>query len=91
VARQIFRAIKTTIGLIGTENASCIAITALDLLGVAVNTSLSRQADTVHPNPFSGSIFLAKIAQADWCPVFRYFREPVTLGCITFFATYSPT
>jgi hypothetical protein len=31
--RQIFRAIETTIGMIGTENASCTATKALDPIG----------------------------------------------------------
>jgi hypothetical protein len=33
VVRQLFRAIKTTIGVIGAENAICIAITASDPIG----------------------------------------------------------
>jgi hypothetical protein len=44
VARQIFRAIETTIGLIETENASCIVITALDSIGRGRQLVLSRPA-----------------------------------------------
>ena len=52
MARRLFRAIETTIGVIGTENESCIAITALDLIG-------SRELAVLATRLTTGRLFLA--------------------------------
>ncbi len=44
MARQLIRGTATTIGVIGTENASCIVITAFDPIGSSRQLVLSRPA-----------------------------------------------